>query len=510
MNSMLKHKYLPELIFIILVFILQPYKVGFEEGHHGWVSSHVLSQISRASEANHFLGYSKDILTEGGKVDKVYFDRYPIFFAAISHQILKPFWDNLESTIYVARQMMNVIYILIMLLMLRLTKKLSDDPYIQYGVFFLVSSSSYFVFYKDMVHFDQPAILGSLILLNGIVDYIFLKKRKWLIWGSLIGPLMGRGYFSLFVLLTWVVWESVLFLTKTKLYSKDRFKMAILSFVLAVPLPILSLGINIYSEAKIRGVSFEKTSIVISASHRLGLEQYKNAEGAKKVKWLSYILKQTLRTLDLMTPYALYGLHIHNYKKPFIHYLTLLPKMIYQLFIFWGLVKFLKRRKFIPFLKSILEDQRKFVQLILLSSGILWLLVMKNLAAFHEYVSMYGFGISILFCYYILKKSKQNKILFTLFPLIFILSLSLNFIFSTQIASKVNWQAETFQNIRETMKRSQIKVAYLDLEKRKIFFPKRPYVEHFFLSDFIVSYFEVKPAILMKLKNDKLEWITIN
>ena len=101
------------LICIASVFIFQSKFTNFRRGHHGWVSSHVLAIADKASAKNHFVGYT--CATDKWQNSYYYFDRYPIFFAALSRILLQT--QHLPGDkIRLSRQIGNAIYVVIFIL----------------------------------------------------------------------------------------------------------------------------------------------------------------------------------------------------------------------------------------------------------------------------------------------------------------------------------------------------------------------------------------------------------
>ena len=475
----------PKLLFLLLIVatvILQPFKVGFEPGHHGWVSAHVLSQISHASFANNFLGYTQEIMYRTG-VDYNYFDRYPIIFSGFSHILLSPFWDDLSLYIYMARQWMNVLFLLTAWLVWRLTNKLSS-PEKALNLTILIISSALTIRYKDMIHFDQPAIIGCLLVMNGIADYELSGRKKMLWMGVLIGPLLGRGYAVIFFLAGWAVVRFISEYRKNRLIMPSLKAIPFIILISSIPLPTIMLGANIYSESKIRNVSVLETSIVESAQHRLGFKEYiRDGKPIKNVSWPSYVSTQIGRSLDLITPYILYGFHVKNYKEKFLHYSSLLPKAIFQILIFVLFLKF-----FSPFWLDLEIVTRRILTTMLLG-GVAWLVIMKSLAAFHEYVTLYLFGLTFIvwmFLSDLMEKKQWNVRKIAL--AIFISSLSLNFIRETLVSQKVNWQSTEFQKVRDSIKSSGGKVIYVTDSSENFFLDGVKYGDSFYLSGFTLTY----------------------
>ena len=65
----------------LIVIVTQNNKVGFEPGHHGWVSAHALAIISKATANNQFVGHTMSLKDDKNNIRYYYFDRAPVFFS---------------------------------------------------------------------------------------------------------------------------------------------------------------------------------------------------------------------------------------------------------------------------------------------------------------------------------------------------------------------------------------------------------------------------------------------
>ena len=116
-NARLRGLLVPALfcLLAVIVFATQFAGTGFGEGHYGWVSSHSLSIMSRATPANGFVGHARTDLNADGTLDYVYFDRYPIFFSTFMGALIS-LTDDLVTKVWIARQVMLALFVLAMLL----------------------------------------------------------------------------------------------------------------------------------------------------------------------------------------------------------------------------------------------------------------------------------------------------------------------------------------------------------------------------------------------------------
>src|SRR5258705_5205340 len=150
-------------IVIVATFRLEDNIVGWQGGyddlqpkHHGWVSANTLAIISKATPANFFVGYALASKDNQNQIQYEYFDRYPVFFSAIFNRVLA-LAPTLAHKFLLAKQVMNFIFLAILIIAFLLLDKLSNNKALSLAVVLFAFANPYLFWYKDMVHFDQPA-----------------------------------------------------------------------------------------------------------------------------------------------------------------------------------------------------------------------------------------------------------------------------------------------------------------------------------------------------------------
>ena len=264
------------LVFVALVvFFTQSGGVGFWKGSHGWNSAHGLAIMTHATPDNLFVGYALADRTATGHTGYIYFDRYPFFFSA-SVQALMSLTDNLSTKVWLVRQLMNAIFVVTLLLAYRLLRRLVKNPYLALAITLITASGYNLLYYRDMVHYDQPALMGMFLLLYAITVYKQEHKWRWrwLYIAALIAVSLGRGYASFFVLGPWFLIESLAILRQNgttigrrirRILVHDATRVLIIALLWVVAL----LSYNIVVEALRRDVPIQQTSVVESALRRL-------------------------------------------------------------------------------------------------------------------------------------------------------------------------------------------------------------------------------------------------
>ncbi len=371
--------------FALIIFLSQNHVVGWEPGynelqpgHHGWVSSHTLAVIAHATPANGFVGYAEAYITEEGQLDYRYFDRYPVFFSAAMHALLS-LKSRLSTQVYLAKQAMNGIFVLTVVVAFLLLRKLSLTPLRALTACLLAVASPYLIFYKDMVHFDQPALLGLLLLILAIALQKINGQRYVVYGATLLAVGLGRGYASLVVLLVWFALEAIEVLRRRGLSFRQKvgalFALtAFRALVLGTAWAALNLTYNIHVEAVKRGIPSLNTSIIRSASKRLALDPEFNAENADVLDWRYFVSDELIRLVRWSFP-------IWNYEGSWLVSTGIVGLMLAVIVVFG----------------RTLDPARREILKILTLSGPIWLFALRNLSAFHDYTAMYFIGIPLAF-----------------------------------------------------------------------------------------------------------------
>ena len=188
-------------LFAWVVFATQSGGTGFWYKFHGGVSVHGLAIMSRATPANAFVGNSRTLINADDSLRPEYFDRYPVFFSVLVGALIN-LTEDLPTKVFIARQVMNAVFVLTMLFAWLLLWRLSGQRLLALAIIALACSGYWLLYYRDMIHYDQPALLGMLVLLHTIAR-VKLEQRvrwRWLTVATLVAVSLGRSIASLSVL----------------------------------------------------------------------------------------------------------------------------------------------------------------------------------------------------------------------------------------------------------------------------------------------------------------------
>ncbi|MCY3718581.1 MAG: hypothetical protein OXG07_03360 [Anaerolineaceae bacterium] len=362
---------------------------GIKGQHYAWVSSHNLAIATHATPQNGFVGHAYSVLDADGAPDYVYFDRYPPFFSA-TLGALTSLTDDLATRVWIARQVMHVIFILTMLFAWLLLRRLGLAPGAALVGAILAFSGHMLLFYREMIHFDQPALLGMMLLLYAIAR-VKLERRerwRWLTLATLLAVSAGRGFLSLGVLGLWAAMEAAGLLWQGERPLAQRLRAilrhdATRMLLLGVVWSALMLAWNISHEMARRQVPLEEVSIVASMRNRLPGGEVTRGWEADYDAFASTMERRLLRwhwPLDVES-----GQIVHQW--------ALLPALLLSL-------HYIERQ----------SAARRLVLLLTAFSGLAWLFVMINLTLFHDYTTMHALGFALVFWLALLVRLRQQRL----------------------------------------------------------------------------------------------------
>lgn len=443
------------LVLFGIVLLCQPAKVGFEKGHHGWVSSHTLAIITRAAPENGFVGYAWRFV-ERDFVSRGYFDRHPVLFAAMMRSGLVQAEDTLAARVLAARNFMNVIYALTGLFAYLFLRSVLQSRLAAFSATLLALSGTQFVHYKDMVHFDQPAVLGLTMVFYGIATFELESRRGPLLFAAIVAPLLGLGYASVVVLAYWTSLGLVRSrVSRTTVDTPRVTKARIGAVVIAGTLAASALLYNTLVEAYVNDVPLARTSIVESATKRLGLASSFNEEFARELEWGNFLPLQANRAYAGLQPLGLSvafdalargaqeGARYRGVSRAGREVLRVLSQLLTAAIALAGL--FSIRR---------LDPTRRWVVIVVASVGILWIVGMRNLTAFHDYTAIYLVGLQLsVFGGFALATSKRYpRALLVVSMAVFLVSQLANLWVETSVARQVNGITRDLDVIREELR----------------------------------------------------------
>lgn len=461
-------------VVIIATFWTQNQKVGFEPGQHGWVSSHTLAILDKAGLENGFVGFATRLARTDGATDRDYFDRYPFVFSASMKHLLWLTGSNRSAQVYYARQMMNVVFLATFLLAFATLRLMTGDGTPALIATLLAFSGYFFMHYKDMVHYDQPAILGVVLLLYAIVWNKTRGRSTWLFAAGVVAVSLGRGYASFALLGVWMACELAEVLRrewpdwKRAASAFSRTDAARL-FVVCLLVASSWLTYNVAVESRSRGVSLSETSILQSAQQRLGLDGRFNADHAGARRWGRVAELHAEGFAKSLMPYAI-GVRKYGRLSP----LQFASIAVIGAFLIYVVARFL----------VITPQPLRQLYLLMILAGFAWTIPMRNLFVFHEYTMMYHIG-GTLAIFAALALRIPERVRMWCVPLalsIFLCSLVTANLRHDEVAQTVNVITSDFENIRAALPKGQRVVIQVDGGQQSMF-PGTPYALGWYCSE---------------------------
>jgi hypothetical protein len=383
-----------------VTFVLQPPHTGFWNSHHGWTSAHGLALMTHATPENGFVAYSQALIEEDGSITYQYFDRYPVGFTSTGNLLLR-LTDNLPQEVYLMRQVMNVIFLGLLFVAYRLVRLTVENRYLAFAAVTIPASSFYMLYYKDMIHYDTPTVLGLLLVAYMIARYHRGEIRlRWLIVTILLTMSFGRGYVVGFLLAPWFAIEAINLLRKWDMSFPMRMGRVLRHeslwlLVMSVAFGAGWLAYNTTMEARTRGISVAETSIVHSLQRRLPFVEPEEPEGrtreranyeASAAGWGRFLVNQTERVALWATPLQLAGEMRWRYY-PLDDPLEVIPLRLIAALALFPLAGWTIYRA---------RPSDRTGLTVAAVSGLLWMYVMISLSTEHIYVTMYSFGLVLL------------------------------------------------------------------------------------------------------------------
>ena len=210
-------------LFAWVVFATQSGGTGFWYKFHGGVSVHGLAIMSRATPANAFVGNSRTLINADDSLRPEYFDRSPVFFSVLVGALIN-LTEDLPTKVFIARQVMNAVFVLTMLFAWLLLWRLSGQRLLALAIIALTCSGYWLLYYRDMIHFDQPGLLGTMVLLVFLADFKLKgrSRRRGLVGASLVAVGLGHAFPAFSVLGLWFVMEAAGIMVRRGLSLRER------------------------------------------------------------------------------------------------------------------------------------------------------------------------------------------------------------------------------------------------------------------------------------------------
>src|SRR5438046_3711996 len=145
--------------------------LGFQPGHHGYLTSMGLSLAKNLSPENRFLVFARLSIDEQRNCAVSPHNRFPVLPYVLIKGAMSLAGGDLDAQMRWAHQLMNLFFWGGLVCSYLLVRQMSGKPLLAIAVSVISYSSSYMQYYNDMVFNDIPALLGFLLVLLGVVSW---------------------------------------------------------------------------------------------------------------------------------------------------------------------------------------------------------------------------------------------------------------------------------------------------------------------------------------------------
>jgi len=389
--------FLPIILLVLagtFILLTENHNAAFTPGGlYSGVSVHgmTLSKNLMHNDQHLFMYTSREL--HNGKIAYDAYNRFPVLPFILTGILSYPFESNPVLQIYVARQSMNIFFLLSIIVVFKIVDNLVKNKYLSVSVTLISFSSFYMLSYNDMVFNDIPALFGFVLALYSIVLVQNKKLSKPKIFFFSIFPIcLGWQPYAVFI--TWFLIEALEMFAekKTNVSNKIRNIIHNPSFIisgLALIWGITLLGLQLLNEWRIVGGSFMNIPSLNSALWRSGLIPAAGHTQYQQVfDWIPFLSGVTHSiTLALI---------------PFFPVFQVEPGYTASVFLVVSLLIYV--------IIKYSKDKNSFnkIIVIMILSGLFWAIPMRRFVALHEFQSIFFVGFTISVYILLLSSFKPN------------------------------------------------------------------------------------------------------
>jgi hypothetical protein len=237
--------------------------------HYTWVNFHFTSIVQNTTPDNYFVGYSY-LYVDNGHVRPHYFNRYSPLTSILLHYAFSDL--SLVTKIFAIKIFFTAIFIANCACAFIIARLSGLSNLAAASILLFIASQYYFLYPKDMAHFDQIALLGL------FVQIILLMSGRYFAFFifTIIALHFGRNFM---LILTSICFYSCSFAKERRAAYLGLLAIHFASF-------LLSFGYNVFVEMRVTGSSILDTSIMNTFQRRTGILA---DERVKSADWVRYI-----------------------------------------------------------------------------------------------------------------------------------------------------------------------------------------------------------------------------
>ena len=196
------HPAVPPLLLLLFalstVFLFGNDRSHFYRGpQHDHMSSQSMTLAANISSNHHFLMFFRQTLGVNGIQGYEPYNRFPIGTYALIKLSILPFADSLAKQIYAARILMLLCFAATAVLAYHTLCRLVSNRWVALTAILLAFSSTYCLYYNDMISTEITSLLGVLLTFHGMVVFVQDKRFLQLLVKVCLALLLGWHVYSL-------------------------------------------------------------------------------------------------------------------------------------------------------------------------------------------------------------------------------------------------------------------------------------------------------------------------
>ena len=274
----------------------------YRAGHHGATTAGFLTISRNLSPEHNFLMFQQEIQRADGTRTYSPYGSFPVGGFALIKLAVGPFDGGLSQHLHAARMFMLLFFVGTAMLAYHSLARLLSNRWTALTATALTFSSTYFLYYADMVSTEVMDLCGVMLVFHGMVLFVQEGRLRQLWIKTAVALLVGWHVYAL--LLPFVLFG----------IAGDRPSVRRLPFSPHIRLGAFSLGFGML----VLGFNFANEYVAMNASsvadlqvyesmtRRLGMNESFNAAQADRLAWDYFLSLQFFRIGGMVLPFALY------------------------------------------------------------------------------------------------------------------------------------------------------------------------------------------------------------
>ena len=421
------------------------------ESHNTLTGNH-LAVAANLSPAHNFLGFYRQTLDADGTPTYEVYNRFPIGGYLLIKLAILPFGDDPSAQLYAARLLMLLFFAATAVLAYFSLSRLTAQRWIALTATLLTFSSSYCLYYNDMVATEGcPDLFGVWLVFHGMVTFVQEGRFRQLLVKTCLALLLGWNVYAL--LLPFVVLGSVSELVKARsvgrgginyLWQLNRLTASLLGSrylmlgVVALLFGTTVLSFNFANEYFALNGEKGLTDLpsVQAMLRRTGWNEASTAQEVKKyLAWPAFLKSQFHRIGGMSLPFPFTELDLWDPH----------PRAPMGLKHVIGIVVFC------TCLIGLVFVRHKILWASLVLSGFCWVLPMRLGTALHNFYGLFYIGLPLLFFSLVLRSIHRPSGRRLRVAVVLSVAALLVFVLSSFQMSRVGYTAEAAEFQKDRM-----------------------------------------------------------